>query len=259
MLILGIETSDEVGSVALCSEESVLAEHRFPEGGRYARDIVSAIDRAVRAAGVTRADISAIAVSQGPGAFTGLRVGITCAKTLAYALGWQIVGVPSLEVMVQNVPAETAARCCFACPVRDARRGRVYATLFEWNETQWRATTGVLLKEPEELAAAIPSGALLFGSGVRAYPRAFARKRFEAGDASMEVGRAQAVASLGLRLFRAGVDTDPMEIVPLYYRLTEAEEKLQAAGPGREAGPPEGQERGSGVPTEAPLPDRQQE
>jgi tRNA threonylcarbamoyladenosine biosynthesis protein TsaB len=229
VIVLGIETSGEVGSVVLRSEDSVLAERTLPEGGHRARDLVSAIDDVVRAAGLAKADVSAVAVSQGPGAFTGLRVGVTCAKTLAYALGWALVGVPSLEVLVQNVGEQAARRCRFACPLRDARRRRVYGTAFEWDGAQWRDTTGVLLREPAELAGLIPQGALVFGSGARAYPQEFPSGRFEVGAASMDTGRAEAVAMLGLRLVRTGVRADPMQLVPLYYRLTEAEEKLPAA------------------------------
>ena len=92
---------------------------------------------------------------------------------------------------------------------------------------------------PDELTAAIPEGALVFGSGARAYLHEFASGRFELGAGSLEIGRAEAVALLGLRLIRAGVRADPMAVVPRYYRLTEAEEKLSATGakrPGSQGG-----------------------
>jgi tRNA threonylcarbamoyladenosine biosynthesis protein TsaB len=230
MIILAIETSGEPGSVAICREGSALAAYTFGEGARHARGILPAIDEVVRRAGVAKSEIEAVAVSQGPGSFTGLRVGAICAKTLAYALGWKLVGVPSLEVLVQNVTQETAAECRFGCPLRDARRGRVYGTVFEWDGEQWRDTTGVLLEEPRELAAKVPEGAIVFGSGARAYPEAFLCGRFRAGDESLEAGRAEAVARLGLRRIRGGKTADPMRFVPLYYRMTEAEEKLPASG-----------------------------
>ncbi len=227
MIVLGIETSGKVGSVALCDEDELLAAYTFPEGARrHARDIMPAIDRVVTEAGVPKADIAAVAVSEGPGSFTGLRVGIACAKTLAYALGWQAVGVPSLEVMAQNVGPGGAGGCSATCPVRDARRERVYGTIFEWHGGRWRDTTGVLIARPDELAARIPDGALIFGSGVDAYPDALGAGRFRVGDRALAVGRAEAVARLGLARVREGRDINPMALVPRYYRVTEAEEKL---------------------------------
>jgi tRNA threonylcarbamoyladenosine biosynthesis protein TsaB len=231
MIILGIETSGDPGSVALCREEVALAVYSFGEGARHARGIVPAIDEVVRRAGIGKAEIEAAAVSEGPGSFTGLRVGAICAKALALAMGWKLVGVPSLEVLVQNVTQEMPPGCRFACPLRDARRGRVYGTVFEWDGAQWRDTTGVLLEEPRVLAAKVPEAALVFGSGVRAYPEAFAAGSFRVGDRSLEVGRAEMTARLGLRRMRAGQTADPMRFVPLYYRLTEAEEKLSPGGP----------------------------
>ncbi|MHC4788685.1 MAG: tRNA (adenosine(37)-N6)-threonylcarbamoyltransferase complex dimerization subunit type 1 TsaB, partial [Planctomycetota bacterium] len=198
MIALGIETSGRVGSVALCEEDALLASYTFPEGARHARDIVPAVERIVTAAELGKEAVGAVAVSQGPGSFTGLRVGVTCAKTLAYALGWKAVGVPSLEVLAQNVGPERARRCGFTCPVRDARRERVYGTIFQWDGAQWRDTTGVVLKGPAELAALIPEGALVFGSGVDAYPGAFRGGRFAVGEPDLWTGRAEAVARLGL-------------------------------------------------------------
>lgn len=228
MIVLAIETSGRIGSVALCRDEEVLSAYIFPEGARHARDIMPAVDRVFEQAGLDRGDADAVAVSEGPGAFTGLRVGVTFAKTLAYALGWRAVGVPSLEVAVQNatVSAEEAGR--WACPVLDARRERVYGTLFEWEGERWHDRTGVLLEEPEELARRIRPGATVFGTGVRAYPNVFAEPRYAVGARELEVGRAEKVALLGLRRLRDGQDVDPMALMPRYYRLTAPEEKLQA-------------------------------
>ena len=230
MIVLGIETSGPTGSVALCDGDRVLADTTFPQGARSQgeRGIIPAVDDVVRAAGIARDRIDAVAVSEGPGSFTGLRMGVTCAKTIAYALGAQAVGVPSLEVVVQNVPEGEATT---ACPVLDARRAKVYGTVFEWDGAAWRDTSGMLLLPPGELADAVPAGTLVFGSGVAAYPEMLCPPRFLVGDEGLAVGRAAAVARLGVRRLRDGLGVDPMELVPRYHRPTEPEEKLIAAGP----------------------------
>ncbi len=229
MIILAIETSGETASVAVCDEGTTLAEHAFGKGARHARNVMPAIDGVLRRAGLAKADVEAVAVSAGPGSFTGLRVGVTCAKTLAWSLGWRVVPVPSLEVVAQNVDPAAHGDCAFTCPVFDARRRKVYGMLFERQDGAWADRTGVLLEEPQALAERLPEGTLVFGTGVRAYENVFADGRFPVGEAELERGRAVAVAALGLRLIRAGQDVDPMALSPRYYRLTGPEEKLAAA------------------------------
>jgi len=232
MLILGIETSGQRGSVALCRDEEVLEVLRFPKGGRHARDIMQAVERVVERARVSKDDVEAVAVSEGPGSFTGLRVGVTCAKTLAHVLGWQAVGVPSLEVLVENVDAE-ATGCAAACPLRDARRHFVYGTVFEHEGGRWVDRTGVMAGAPEEVLARIPAGALVFGSGVKAYPEVFEAARgarLRVGEDELAEGRAEHVARLGLARLREGKAAPPMQLLARYYRRTEAEEKLSGRG-----------------------------
>lgn len=225
MTILGIETSGRRGSVAVRGNGDVLSAWTFPEGARRARDIMTAVDRVVSDAGLDKTELDAVAVSEGPGSFTGLRVGVTCAKTLAYALGWRCVGIPSLEVQALNVDPEEHG-CRHTCPILDARRGRVYGTLFRW-EDGWQDATGVLCMTPRDLVERLPDDTLAFGSGVRAYPDLFEDDRLRVGPSELSVGRAEAVARLGAERISRGRNVDPMQLVPRYHRLTAPEEKLQ--------------------------------
>jgi tRNA threonylcarbamoyladenosine biosynthesis protein TsaB len=228
MLILGIETSGRRGSTALCRDAEVLAVHRFAKGPRHARDIVPAIDRIMEKTETSREQIGGVAVSHGPGSFTGLRVGITCAKTMAYILGWKSVGIPSLEVLVQNVDAEELG-ITWACPLRDARRSAVYGTLFRWDGSRWDDETGVMLDLPENMTNRLPDGTLVFGSGVEAYPEVFESspgKHLQRGGPDLGEGRGECVAQLGARYLQEGQETQPMELKPHYYRRTAAEDNL---------------------------------
>ncbi|MFP4027667.1 MAG: tRNA (adenosine(37)-N6)-threonylcarbamoyltransferase complex dimerization subunit type 1 TsaB [Candidatus Brocadiia bacterium] len=226
MLILGIETSGRSGSLALCEDGSPLATYRFSEGPQHAREIMPGVDDIVRKSDLKRRDIDVVGVSQGPGSFTGLRVGITCAKILAYLLSWKAVGIPSLEVLVQNVdPKEHGVE--FACPLRDARRGAAYGTVFKWEADRWIDQTGVLLDEARQLAKKIPEGTLVFGSGVEAYPQVFAVPRFIPGPPEYAEGRGECAAVLAQEMAEKGLDIEPMELNPRYYRPTQVEESVQ--------------------------------
>ena len=105
---LAIETSGRIGSVAVAQDGVVLAEETFPHGLKHAAGLVPMIDRLCSGAGWRPADVQEIYVSVGPGSFTGLRVGVTVAKTLAFATGARIVAVPTVEVLTRNVPLEAA-------------------------------------------------------------------------------------------------------------------------------------------------------
>src|ERR1700689_2652818 len=99
---LAIETSGRLGSVAIAEEGVVVAEDVFAHGLKHAAEMLPRIDAMVKAAGWRPADIREIYVSVGPGSFTGLRIGITLAKTLAFATGAKIAAVASVQVLANN-------------------------------------------------------------------------------------------------------------------------------------------------------------
>src|SRR5688500_8632212 len=93
---LALETSGRTGSVALAVDGVVVAEEQFAHGLKHAAGIVPMVDRLCRGRGWTPGEIEAVYVSAGPGSFTGLRVGVTVAKTLAFATGAKVVAVPTV-------------------------------------------------------------------------------------------------------------------------------------------------------------------
>ena len=231
MHTLGIETSSDKSGVALLSDGELRGISYFEEGARHARDIIFYIQELLRKGGVGKSEVQRVAVSVGPGSFTGLRVGITCAKSLAYALGWEVVRICSLEVMAQNIDAENSSAEAL-CPVRDARRGAVYGRIFKTNGGRWEPYGDVIIDTPDRLADHLPEGTIVFGSGVRAYPRIFAVSRFHRPPDNQEVSRgcASAVAKLGDRYADTEAACSPIELVPKYYRLTEIEERIEKGG-----------------------------
>ena len=102
--VLALETSGRTGSVALARQGTVLSEEEFPHGLKHAAGIIPIIDRMCRSAGWGPWDIDEIYVSIGPGSFTGLRVGVTVAKSLAFATGARLVAVPTMDALVRNIP-----------------------------------------------------------------------------------------------------------------------------------------------------------
>jgi tRNA threonylcarbamoyladenosine biosynthesis protein TsaB len=130
--ILALETSHRQGSVALCRGETLLAARQLDASQRTAQSLLPAIDSLLQQAGWSPAELDLIAVSQGPGSFTGLRIGVTTAKTLAYASGAGIVGLNTLEVIAAQLLLieETADPSRPLDVVLDAQRQQLFTARY---------------------------------------------------------------------------------------------------------------------------------
>jgi tRNA threonylcarbamoyladenosine biosynthesis protein TsaB len=246
MNVLGIESSGPIGSAAACRDEEALAERALDRGMEQGRLLVSLVDRVIAAAGWDkRRDVELIAVSQGPGSYTGLRVGLTCAKTLAMLLDKPLVGVCSLDAMAENAPTDALN----ILTVVDAKRGQVYAARYERAANQLRRALDPCILTPAELRAVVPTPVYVMGDAVRTHAADFERPGYSLAPEESWRIRASVVARLGLALFRAGRRDDPPALEPIYLRLAEAEERrlarLAAQSPGAEK---HGQPAERGVP-----------
>ena len=223
---LAIETSGRAGSLCIAEDGRVLAEEQFSHGLKHAAGIVPIIDRMCASRGWKPADVEEVYVSVGPGSFTGLRVGITVAKTLAFATGARVVAVPSVDVLARNAPAGWQNLII----VLDAKRDQIFTASFE------NSHDGPVVREPAHLdslramLARTPRPVHLLGEGIP-YHEKFVPKE-DPGVLLTEPGtwqaRASVVAELGERLARTGQFADPMRLTPIYIRKPEAEEKFEA-------------------------------
>src|SRR4051812_5099333 len=124
---IAIETSSRIGSLAAADGAHVLAEEQFEHGLQHAAQIVPMIDRLCRAQGWSPRDVEHLYISAGPGSFTGLRIGITLAKTMCLATGVKLVAVPSVRVLVENAPPDAR----HVVLVLDAKRDQIFTARFE--------------------------------------------------------------------------------------------------------------------------------
>ena len=234
---LAIETSGREGSVALVDGETILAEATFAHGLKHAAGIVPMIDRLLTEQRWRPADLRQIFVSTGPGSFTGLRIGITVAKTLAMTTGARLVAVPTLAVLAENAPAEAT----HLIVVLDAKRDQIFTARFArtlgkaWSveeSARLDTLTAMLSRSPRPHCPPYPVH--LLGEGIP-YHRAFIP-----ADSAVIVtaeptwtAHAAVVARLGRGLACEGVFADPLTLTPLYVRRPEAEEKWEqrTAGP----------------------------
>lgn len=222
MLILGIETSTPVSSVAIGSELGIVASMSLSRGRGHAEFLVPAIRHIAEQAGIEMGSLAGIAVGVGPGLFTGMRVGVATAKSMAQALRVPIVGTPSLDLLAYGV-RHTSRLICAAV---DARRGEVFAAFYRQVPGGVQRLSEYAAWPPERLAGELQARSeetLYVGNGALQYRDRLPHAKAEFASYSLAFPSAAALVELALPRFMRE-DTDPLlELEPLYVRKTDAE------------------------------------
>ena len=221
MRLLALETSGMSGSVATLASGGKPQVVRLPATERSARGLAPAVREAVRLAGWKPNDINVVAVTVGPGSFTGLRIGVTTAKTLAYAWKTDLVAVDTLDVLARQAPPTGD----LLHAVLDAHRQELFAADFRRDAAGgWVRNGESRLITVETWLAALRPGDAVIGPVLG---RLSARLPDSIVVASPEVCEPHAgtVAELAAEAYAAGRRDDVWQIVPWYGRLAAAEEK----------------------------------
>jgi len=226
---LGIETATSIASVGIVVEDQIAAERAVPMRGSHARTLLPLIDATLQAAGLQLSDIELLAVSIGPGSFTGLRIGLSVVKGLALATGIPVVGVPTLEAYARAA----GPRLGLVCPVLDARKGEVYGATFRWRDGEPQCVSAPTAMAPARFAAAVHEDpCTLIGDGVDAYHELW-RAAFGVRAALIPFSAlppsGAVVARLGCSRAAAATD-DVAALEPQYCRASEAEIVQQRRG-----------------------------
>ena len=255
-VLLAIESSGKYGSVAVAKANNSLQKtvvHQdtdpaspsvvavdLPTDRGSAQSLAASIDSLLRSENLKPSDLGCIAVLSGPGSFTGLRVGIATAKSMAYALSIPVVELDTLDcILRQTMSAIDGYRV--ACMLLDAYRGQLFVKTISANTMARGAEEGTVLCDIEELAQTAMSAGLakeqiFVGPGCERLQRYLAReektdtvkKWFESVEwinDSQSTPHASSVAELGWRKWRSGETLDPFLLLPKYFRGSAAEEK----------------------------------
>jgi tRNA threonylcarbamoyladenosine biosynthesis protein TsaB len=223
-IILAIETATMCGSVALMAGNRCLAENSVDTATTHSRRLIHQVDQVRRETGLEWDQIDGIAVSLGPGSFTGLRIGLSTAKGLGMAADRPLLGVPTLDGLARQIIAPPGSR---VCALLDARKKEVYAAFYRCNAEGIPEKTGQdQVLKPEKLAELIDEQTLLVGDGGSAY-RDFFRETLGNSvlfaPSRIFFPRAATIGLLGSEKFAANDFVDPAEVVPIYVRPSEAE------------------------------------
>ena len=221
-LILTISTATPTGSVALTRGEELIAELVLKPSGAHSDFLIPVIHELLTRSGVVIEEIDAFAAVVGPGAFTGLRVGVSTVKGLAQATGKPTLAVSSLQALAMQVPNTDFP----VCAMLDARKGEVYAGVFQWRRGFPESILNEVVASPEMVLESINGNTVFIGDGCRAYQSLIVRRCAEQAHfvpwASNPL-RASTAAMLAHESYCNGEGLSPLELHPVYLRLSEAE------------------------------------
>jgi len=223
MRILGLDTATRRTSIGLLIDGEVVAE-QAQDDGRHAIFLLPLIEQVLGDGNCTVQMLDAIAVSAGPGSFTGLRIGLSVSKGLACATGLPLVAVPTLEALARTVEGHG-----IICAVLDARKGEVYTACFEHTARGCRRLTDDQVTTPEVLVASLPTPCTVVGDAVPRYGELLqARLGRRATILPWETcgPRGATVAALGAERLRDGLVADLANLEPFYIRPPEAVTKV---------------------------------
>ncbi len=231
MKILSIDSSGLVATVAVMVEDILVGEYTIHNKKTHSQTLLPMISDMLSMAEVTPDELDCIAVSAGPGSFTGLRIGASTAKGLAWTLGIPIVPVSSLMGLAANVKQKGA----LVCPIMDARRNQAYYAMY-------RMSDGIpeVIVEPdvasidEVICKASDFGepVMFLGDGVPVFEEVIQKDmrvpvEFVTSHARYQSGAS--VAALGQLLYREGKSVPASEFAPIYLRKSQAEREREEA------------------------------
>lgn len=220
-MLLAIDTSSLVLSCALAEEDRIVSEWTVQKKLTHSEQLIPHMDLMLKEAGAEKSEITALAVSIGPGSFTGLRIGLATAKMAAYIWKVPLVGVDTLEALAWNMAGSQA----YILPLMDAQRGNVYTALYGAYSEMWNEAPEGVAPIDAVIDAAVKHGGPIIAVGECADK--YREKLTEAGillaPPQNRCARAGSVAMAALQKLKKGSRDNPLTLLPNYIRRSEAE------------------------------------
>lgn len=220
-MLLAIDTSSLVLSCALAEEDRIVTEWTVQKKLTHSEQLIPHMDLMLKEAGAEKSEITALAVSIGPGSFTGLRIGLATAKMAAYIWKVPLVGVDTLEALAWNMAGSQA----YILPLMDAQRGNVYTALYGAYSEMWKEAPEGVAPIDAVIDAAVKHGGPIIAVGECADK--YREKLTEAGillaPPQNRCARAGSVAMAALQKLKKGSRDNPLTLLPNYIRRSEAE------------------------------------
>lgn len=216
--MLAIDTSTEVCNLCLWENDTTVAEYASSSRITHTERLLPALDRLIQKSGWLKKDIGGIAVMTGPGSFTGLRIGISVAKGLAFGFGIPVIGGNVLEIVALQAGQEG-----LVCPAMDARRGEIFTALYRYRSARIEEILAPVSVRPSEWIALLPHEPIYFcGPATSLYPDLFQQ---QPASTILFSGfyLARTLAKWGCEKIEAGFGMDGTQLKASYLRPSDAE------------------------------------
>ncbi|MGF7184272.1 tRNA threonylcarbamoyladenosine biosynthesis protein TsaB [Desulfitispora alkaliphila] len=232
MLVLGIDAATKVATVGLSSEDKLIGENYLHVESNHSENLMPLIDQLISSCGVAKEDITGVAVSTGPGSFTGLRIAMSIAKGLAQTLEIPIVGIPTLDGLAHKMMGFNGV----ICPILDARKGEVYTCLYSGTTDTLEKTSSYMAVSIEELAnmmEPIDKPIYFLGDAIPEFKEKILallnHKEIYFSPQPNSMPSGGQIAWLGKNLILKEEVDDLHKLTPMYLRESEAQVKLEQA------------------------------
>ena len=227
LIILALDSTAEVSTVAVCDREKLLSEITVNTGNTHSATLLPAVEQALRMAEISVNDVDVFACSTGPGSFTGVRIGAATIKGIAYGKNKPCVSVSTLEALAYNL----SDRDGIVCPVMNARRGQVYNALFEAKSgeiTRLCPDRALSITELDEELSGKELPVFLCGDGYGITRDGFKKTEVKEVGIRQRYQSAYSVSQIALKKYENNETVTDSELVPIYLRPSQAERERQA-------------------------------
>lgn len=221
MKILALDSSAVAASVALCEDETLLAEYTIESRNTHSRNLLPMIESMLSLFDLSVDEIDLFAASAGPGSFTGVRIGAATLKGLAFDTEKPCIGVSTLEALAENLSMMTG----LVVPVMNARRKQVYTALFRVDNgkaMRLLEDSAIAITELDEILSAYGEPVYLVGDGYE-ITKELLTHAIHPTHERLKRQSAYSVAQVALRQFQSGKITNDVDMVPSYLRPSQAE------------------------------------
>lgn len=225
MLILALDTTTSSESVALLDKTKLVAETNSESAASHSARLLKSVDHLLKSNGVGIKDIEGFAVAAGPGSFTGIRIGLSTVKALAFASGKPVAPVSTLAALALKL-RDSPAR--LVCSLLDAKKGEIFTALFETEEKGFKEVIPQGAYKPDQFFSMLPAHRVIsfVGNGAEAYREKIVaylkdKARFPARSPFI----AYEVGVLGYEILSKDRGVSSEEVQPLYFRKSQAEGK----------------------------------
>lgn len=226
MLILSLDSTASPASVCLYEDGKILADYFIHTGLTHSQTLMCMVESILQITGKNSSDVDLFAVNNGPGSFTGVRIGVAAIKGMAYAAEKPCVGVSTLESMAYNHLVEN----CVVCACMDARRHQVYNALFRIKDGCAKRLCGDRAISVEDLLTELSSYSekiVLFGDGAQlVYSSVKENKNICLAPETIRYQNASSVASIAYQKYLNGDSLTASDLNPSYLRLSQAEREF---------------------------------